>query len=296
MSSTLVELSFILHSAEEPKRLSGLAQLTALNSLTIDKPAYTWPELAILWNPILWNPRSSFDDEYKSSLIDIPGLKRLHLVDLEVTDLTLLCSNWQLHGLTSERWFKGRLSLQGPLEDLSCMDFASLRLQQTFSHNTLLGLTQLQWHLDGKSVQDDVYSVLPEMSNLRKLQLVIAFDKGGLPQLLPAKIQRISYTKLGIVWHRQDFHNFAVACHMPELQSITLSTRALMWNNHDDHLSIRAIEKRAQGKVILNFVSDRADARYSASKARGIRCRSYLSAPGRVVCSGCACMDATKGF
>ena len=250
MSESLVELSFRLAVSDELVHMSVLTQLTKLTRLEI---CGVWP---------MYHEELRESPSYE---LNLPALESLHMAK-RVTDLKLNCP--RLRSLTLDYCLVfGTLSLQAPLEELSCRAFYGPGVHEGFPLSNLLGVTSLHYHcknqsswfrqINGMSL-NGLYSILPKMSKLRILELIIS--DGGLPESLPASLLKIRYWLgdcSGLDWDKV-LKSFEDNCKLPELQCISLA-RQLRWEP-EARSKLQEIRDNSKAQVILkeNMIWDQS--------------------------------------
>ena len=177
--------------------------------------------------------------------MDLPGLRNLHMADFAACDMKLNCPN--LRSLTLEHcwFFRGRLSLQAPLEELSWTGLSNLEVHEAFPLSNLLGLTYCQCQFIGADDQERFYAILPQMSMLKTLDFVLYSD--ALPPRLPASLQNIRYLTLN--WDSRNLERIEDTCQLPALQSISLLNSGRWLPNVLS--SLKDVQQASKAKVIL---------------------------------------------
>lgn len=187
---------------DEPRLMALLPQLENLTSLKVHR---------------VWHHDA---EEPESFVIDHSGLRNLHMSHFKVKDLTLECPG--LSSLIMDCCFvHGHLSLQAPLEELSCGPTFVPCVREGFAVSDFLGLTQLQCLLGEWDSLQMLYELLPMMSRLKALSLVL--KSGSLPERLPPSLQVTRYFLTGKWYFTRHIavKTLEDTCQLPKLQSIT---------------------------------------------------------------------------
>ena len=229
MSHSLTELAIIMDADDEPMWIPVLRQLSKLTSLKLCMP--TLPRVQ------------------RSYVIDLPGLRRLHIGEFQVQDLTLNCPG--LRSLTIvNSFFGGKLSLQAHLEELFYKGIEGLFVHETFPLDNLLGVTRLHvtWSSFNSEGLDDIYGSLPLMSQLKTLSIVSR--AGTFPPKLPDSLRTATVIfDYFIPWDTKDLQvkHFADACELPKLKSLSLLRLST------EHLhTFQEVSKNSRVKVMLD--------------------------------------------
>ncbi len=213
--------------------------LTQLSKLT---------SLCICLDPDMKNSNGSDIQEVDASYVmDLPGLRSLHMTSIGAKDLVLLCP--ELRSLTMDYpSIKGNLSLPASLEDLSMRGLSGPPMNEPYQASNLLGLTSLLCHASGPMEQDQLYAMLPLMSALKTFVLITLNEK--LPPLLPASLQALSYIlESDASLSSEELQHVAAACQLPELQSLNLY-KCLSWKPRE-LCALQNIQMESKAKVIL---------------------------------------------
>ena len=184
-----------------------LTQLTRLSRLKLSLSGFVAPE------------------SVRSCDMCLPSLRSLHVREMTFADLTLKCPALRSLCLHS-CYIEGNLTLQSPLEELSCTD--CLNMLRVFPLSNLHSLTRLHCdHLTVYPMKADIFNVLPLMTDLRSLD-IISYT-GCFPRSLPASLGEIRFVLHADCQWRYDNSNalkqlqyFGYACQLPELQRIDL--------------------------------------------------------------------------
>ena len=229
MSHSLTELAIIMDAYDEHMWIPVLRQLSNLTSLKLGTP--TLPRVQ------------------RSYVIDLPGLRHLHICHFKVQDLTLKCPG--LRSLTVvNSSFRGKLSLEAPLEEVFYKGKEGLPVHEGFPLDNLLGVTRLHvtWSSFNSGWLDDIYGILPLMSRLKTLSIV------SQPGILPPKLPDSLWTATLVLDYNfyastedLEVKHFADACELPQLKSLSL-----LRCPRGVHHRLQEVSKNSKAKIVLD--------------------------------------------
>lgn len=202
MSEHLTELSITAGAHDKPLSIGLLEQLPKLTTLKIRMST------------------TAADISYTACFVSHQGLKSLHLIGHRVSYLVLDCPS--LCSLTLDYCcIAETFSLfSSSLKTLRCKGESAEHLHK--ARRSLLGVTHLQCQLLGPVKPDGLYSILPEMSALKTLDL--CSYGAGFPPDLPASLREFRYTEKCRGQCPLEPH-FESIWQLPELQSVSLCNR-----------------------------------------------------------------------